>query len=64
MGNKVEVRTPTGTYEADLVIGGTGLAMDFAGRSELQNCAGNIASWTDRYQPPENERNERLGEFP
>jgi len=64
VGSKVELQTPTGSYEADFVICGTGIAMDFAGRPELQNCAGNIASWTDRYQPPENERNERLGEFP
>ena len=64
VGNQVELRTPTGTYQADLVICGTGIAMDFAGRRELQNCAGNIATWTDRYQPPENERNARLGQFP
>jgi hypothetical protein len=38
--------------------------MDFAGRRELRNCAENIATWTDRYQPPEDERNARLGQFP
>jgi len=64
IGDAVELQTPTGTYRADLVICGTGIAMDFAGRRELQNCAGNIARWNDRYQPPDQERNERLGEFP
>jgi cation diffusion facilitator CzcD-associated flavoprotein CzcO len=64
IGNKVELRTPSETFEADFVICGTGIEMDFAARQELRNCAGNIATWTDRYQPPENERNARLGEFP
>jgi cation diffusion facilitator CzcD-associated flavoprotein CzcO len=64
VGNAVALHTPTGVYKADFVICGTGIAMDFAGRRELQNCAGNIARWNDRYQPPEQERNERLGEFP
>jgi cation diffusion facilitator CzcD-associated flavoprotein CzcO len=64
IGDAVALQTPSGTYHADFVICGTGIAMDFAGRRELQNCAGNIARWNDRYQPPELERNERLGEFP
>ena len=34
-----------------------------AGR-ELRNCADNIATWADRYQPPEDERSPRLGRFP
>eukprot|EP01035_Chromulina_nebulosa_P014571 gene14571-19278_t len=38
--------------------------MNFPARRELQNCAGNIATWSDRYQPPETERNARLGAFP
>jgi hypothetical protein len=46
------------------VICGTGIDMSFAGRGELAKCAGNIATWADRYQPPENERNARLSRFP
>lgn len=38
--------------------------MNFAGRGELGRFAGNIATWADRYQPPADERNERLGRFP
>ena len=38
--------------------------MNFAGRPELRNCAANIATWADRYQPPPDERSPRLGRFP
>jgi FAD-dependent urate hydroxylase len=38
--------------------------MDFARCPELANCAGNIATWADRYVPPADERNPRLGGFP
>jgi cation diffusion facilitator CzcD-associated flavoprotein CzcO len=60
----VELQTPRGAITADFVICGTGIDMSFAGRGELAKCAGNIATWADRYQPPENERNARLGRFP
>ncbi|MCA1525377.1 NAD(P)-binding domain-containing protein [Bradyrhizobium yuanmingense] len=62
--NGVELQTPRGAITADFVICGTGIDMNFAGRGELAKCAGNIATWADRYQPPEHERNERLGRFP
>ena len=42
----------------------TGVDMDFAIRPELQHFASNIATWSDRYTPPANERNDRLGRFP
>lgn len=64
IGNKVELRTPRGRLNADFVICGTGIDMDFADRPELQKCASNIASWADRYQPPDDERSPRLGRFP
>ena len=60
----VELETPRGAITADFVICGTGIDMNFAGRGELGRFAGNIATWADRYQPPEDERNERLGRFP
>ncbi|RXT42730.1 NAD(P)-binding domain-containing protein [Bradyrhizobium betae] len=60
----VELQTPRGIVAADLVICGTGIDMNFTGRGELAKFAGNIATWADRYQPPENERNARLGRFP
>jgi cation diffusion facilitator CzcD-associated flavoprotein CzcO len=60
----VELQTPRGAIAADFVICGTGIDMSFAGRGELRGFAGNIATWADRYEPPENERNARLGRFP
>ncbi|UPJ61256.1 NAD(P)/FAD-dependent oxidoreductase [Bradyrhizobium sp. 192] len=60
----VELQTPRGTIAADFVICGTGIDMNFAARGELSNFVGNIATWADRYQPPDNERNARLGRFP
>lgn len=63
-GEGIELQTPRGVVAADFVICGTGIDMDFAGRGELARFAGNIATWADRYQPPEAERNARLGRFP
>lgn len=63
-GKGVELRTPRGAITADFVICGTGIDMNFAERGELGRFAGNIATWADRYQPPEDERNPRLGRFP
>jgi cation diffusion facilitator CzcD-associated flavoprotein CzcO len=60
----VELQTTRGAVVADFVICGTGIDMNFAGRGELSKFAANIASWADRYQPPESERNARLGRFP
>jgi FAD-dependent urate hydroxylase len=64
VGNKAELNTPRGTISADFIICGTGTDVDFSERRELKNCVGNIASWADRYQPPEAERSARLGRFP
>ena len=60
----VELQTPRGIFAADFVICGTGIDMNFAGRPELGNCAANIATWADRYQPPPDECSPRLGRFP
>lgn len=60
----VALQTPRGTIMADFVICGTGIDMNFSGRGELREFAGNIATWADRYEPPAGERNARLGRFP
>jgi cation diffusion facilitator CzcD-associated flavoprotein CzcO len=60
----IELQTPHGTVSADFVICGTGIDMNFAARGELSRFAGNIATWADRYQPPQGERSARLGRFP
>jgi FAD-dependent urate hydroxylase len=62
--NGVELSTPRGNFAADFVICATGIDMNFTRRPELQNCAANIATWADRYQPPMDELSRRLGRFP
>ena len=64
VGGAVELQTPRGNILADFVICGTGTHIDFAERRELKNFAGNIATWADRYQPPDNEQSPRLGRYP
>ncbi|KAF0127649.1 MAG: oxidoreductase [Xanthobacteraceae bacterium] len=63
-GGKAVVTTPHGTFAADFLICGTGIAMDYAAKPELAAFRDNIATWADRYTPPEDERNDRLGAFP
>lgn len=58
------VTTPDGDFTADFLICGTGIAMDYAARPELAAFHDNILTWADRYAPPEDERNDRLGDFP
>ncbi len=61
---QVEIETPRGPAVADFLICGTGVEMDFARRPELARVAHNIARWSDRYTPPEEERDDRLARFP
>lgn len=63
-GEQIELRTPRGTLRADFVISGAGTEIDFAERRELKTFAGNIATWADRYQPPQDEQSPRLGRYP
>jgi cation diffusion facilitator CzcD-associated flavoprotein CzcO len=58
------LQTPAGSAIADYAICGTGIWHDFSARRELNEFADNIARWTDRYTPPDAERNDRLGAFP
>jgi cation diffusion facilitator CzcD-associated flavoprotein CzcO len=60
----VELSTPRGPYVADFLICGTGVEMDFSRRPELCRIANNIARWADRYDPPAEERDDRLARFP
>ncbi|WP_439596029.1 NAD(P)-binding domain-containing protein [Falsiroseomonas sp.] len=58
------VATSRGDFAADFLICGTGVRMDPMLVPELAGCAHNIARWSDRYTPPPEEANPRLGEFP
>ena len=63
-GPGVEIALPHGVFAADFLVCGTGIDMDFAARPELRRFGANVATWGDRYDPPEAERNERLARFP
>jgi FAD-dependent urate hydroxylase len=63
-GETIELRTPLGAFSVNFVICATGTDIDFAERRELGKFADNIATWADRYQPPDGERSPRLGRYP
>lgn len=61
---RVQIATPRGPVTADFLICGTGVRMEFGAVPMLGGFAGNIARWSDRYAPPPEEADERLGAFP
>lgn len=61
---EVELATPAGSLPVDFVICAAGVEIDLSARPELARFARNIASWGDRYTPPDAERNDRLARFP
>ena len=62
--NAVHLATPAGHFEADFLIIGTGFDTDLALRPELAGVADHVALWADRFTPPAEEANERLGRYP
>lgn len=50
-GDAVRLHTPTGIFETDFAIAGTGFDMDLACRTELAGCIDRIATWGDRFPP-------------
>jgi cation diffusion facilitator CzcD-associated flavoprotein CzcO len=60
----LRLHTSTGPFDADFAIAGTGIDHDCRLRPELAAFADNIATWADRYTPPEHERDDRLARFP
>lgn len=63
-GQGVVVETPVGEFRGDFLICGTGVDMDCVRRPELARFARQIATWGDRYSPPEQEQDERLARYP
>ncbi|MBN3945360.1 MAG: NAD(P)/FAD-dependent oxidoreductase [Nostoc sp. NMS7] len=51
-------------FEFDFAIAGTGYFVDPAARPELADFADHIAQWSDRYEPPANQRDEELSVYP
>lgn len=56
--------TPRARIEADFVICGTGLEIDLSRRPELGALAETVALWRDRYHPPDDQRDDRIGGYP
>ena len=63
-GEGVRVTTPQGEFDFDFVITGTGFRTDLSLRPELPRLFDDIALWSDRYTPPENEAHEDLLRHP
>ena len=63
-GAGVELDVAGAPVSADFVIAGTGMAIDLGRRPELASIAPHVASWADRYTPPEELRNDRLARYP
>lgn len=64
LGDAVRIETPGGEYHADFLICGTGFEMDIASRAELAGFAARVATWADRYTPPQPMQNPRLARYP
>lgn len=61
---QVLVTTPRGVERFDFVFAATGVAVDLGMRPEFSAIAGRCALWRDRYQPPADKQDARLGGFP
>jgi cation diffusion facilitator CzcD-associated flavoprotein CzcO len=61
---QVLVTTPHGVERFDFVFAATGVAVDLHMRPEFAAIAGRCALWRDRYQPPRDKVDGRLGAFP
>lgn len=63
-GAGVRIETAQGAFEVDFVIAATGHDQDLDRRPELASLADDIALWSDRYTPPPELADERLGRYP
>jgi len=64
VGDQVEVDTEKGPFRADFIISATGHDQDLSGRQELAPFADKVLLWSEAYDPPPNERNDRLARYP
>ncbi|MBV8913779.1 MAG: NAD(P)/FAD-dependent oxidoreductase [Acetobacteraceae bacterium] len=63
-GDEIRVRTPSGWDRADFLILGTGYGVDLATRPELADLAPHVATWADRYTPPDEEQDPAVARYP
>jgi cation diffusion facilitator CzcD-associated flavoprotein CzcO len=61
---QIHIDTTKGRFQADYIIAGTGIDIDFACRPELAPFAHQILTWADAYTPPPAEEDRRLGRYP
>jgi len=64
VSNSVSIETAAGVREADLLILGTGYAVDLAREPALAELLPHIALWADRYAPSPDLARPELGRFP
>lgn len=63
-GERVLIETAQGPFEADFIIAAVGHDQDLTSRPELAPIADRIALWADRYTPPAELVDDRLGRYP
>jgi len=63
-GDRARIETEQGSLEADFIIAATGHDQDLDRRPELAGLSDGIALWSDRYTPPPELADERLGRYP
>jgi cation diffusion facilitator CzcD-associated flavoprotein CzcO len=63
-GREIVVTTPKGEMRFDFLIVGTGFLIDVGLRRELSGIAPHIATWADRFTPPEGESSALLAGHP
>jgi cation diffusion facilitator CzcD-associated flavoprotein CzcO len=64
LNDGVRIETEAGPFEADFIISCAGHDQDLTKRAELASIAGDVALWADRYQPPPDQQDDRLGRYP
>jgi cation diffusion facilitator CzcD-associated flavoprotein CzcO len=63
-GERIAIQVNDDVFEFDFAIAGTGYFVDPTKRPELADFAQHIALWRDRYEPPEDLRDDGLGMHP
>jgi cation diffusion facilitator CzcD-associated flavoprotein CzcO len=60
----IRLRTPSGWFDADFLILGTGFGVDLRDRPELATLCQHVLTWADRFTPPRDRTNAEMGRHP
>lgn len=63
-GDRIIAQVHDDIFEFDFAIAGTGYFVDPTQRPELADFAHHIALWRDRYEPPADQRDDKLSTYP